>query len=162
MNGLERAKKKLDKKIAEAAAKGDFIRQIRFMKEKQELDKKHIEEVKSSLASCLSDYTDQERREATVEIVYTIALADILSGAIMDVLGLFKKRFDIDEVPMLKKMAQTAKTYQEVVKTIDDIGSEIFSNKYMDIVDEVEMMCNATLKNSIHAIIIRSSKNPKA
>lgn len=158
MSPLERAKKKLDKKIAEAAAKGNFAKQAMYMKERADLDKKQLVKLKSSLAECMSDYSDEERREATVEVVYTIAIADILSGAIMDVLELLKKRFDIADIPMLVEMNKIAKYYQKVVKNIDDIGSEIFSNKYMEMVDQVETMCNVTLKNSIHAIIVRNSK----
>lgn len=155
---LNRAKRKLDKKIKEAAAKGDLVRHAHLLKEKKELEKLELVKVQSTLAECMSDYKPEQRKEATIEVVYTIAIADILSGAIMDVLGLLKSKYGILDIPMLSKMDQIAKYYQEVVKSIDSLGSEIFSYKYMDVVEEVEKLCKTTLKETIHSVMTEQGK----
>jgi hypothetical protein len=56
-------------------------------------------------------------------------------------------------------LRNVVKKLQRTVQTIDDVGSELFSYNYADVVDAIETKVNATIKNYIYNEIQRSAKH---
>lgn len=141
--------KKLDEKIEKARTNRDYLKEFKLRKEREELTKLHVVKIRSTLLSSLQDYTPEERKEATVRVIYAIATADLLYGAAMEVHEILKKKFGIVELPMMDELKSIVKRLEAVVHNIDAVGSEIFSERYMEIVDAIELKYEATMKNFI-------------
>lgn len=152
--------KHLDEKIAKAKASNNLFKVMQLTQERNQLLKAEKEETRTTLKEALekAGYTAEERREATVEIIYAVATADLLYGATLEVESNLRKRFGITSIPMLEEMRAIVKKLAAIVKSIDDVGSELFSSNYADIVTDIELRYEATLKNFIHSEIIKSSK----
>lgn len=159
MNRQQRkALERLDEKIAKAKASNNLFKLIQLTTERNKLLEMQRVETRMTLKEALSNYTPEERREATVEIIYAVAIADLLYGATMDIECTLKKRFGIDGIPMMGELRAIVKKLASVVKTIDNVGIMDFSLNYANIVETIETKYEATMKNYIHNEIIKSSK----
>lgn len=156
----QKAVKRLDEKIAKAKASNNIIKVMQLTAEREKLFEAEKTEQRTTLKEALirAGFSEQDRREATVEIIYAVATADLLYGATMEVEGNLRKKFGIQSVPVLDEMRAIVKRLWAIVKSIDDVGSELFSSNYADIVTDIETKYEATLKNYIHNEIIKSSK----
>jgi hypothetical protein len=154
----KKALKRIDDKIAKAKERGNYIETVRWMQEREKLFALERTEVRTTLKEALKDHTPEERREATVEVIYAVAVADLLYGATMDVESTLRKKFGIGGLPMMEELRSIVKKLQQTVKTIDDVGSQLFSYNYAEIVEGIETKVEATIKNYIHNEIQRSAK----
>lgn len=155
----QKALERIDKKISTAKASNNLFKVIQLTQERNKIVNLQRTEVKMSLYKALEQYTPEERRRATVEIIYAVATADLLYGITIDVHDTLKKCFGIDGIPMLEELRTIVKKLAAIVKTIDDVGIMDFSLNYADIVDKIETKYGTTMKNYIHNEIIKSSKN---
>lgn len=162
MNPQEKKQlKRIDAKIAEAKRKGDYVTQIKLMQERKRMTELHVVKVQTTLRQLLKDYTQEERQEATTRIVYAIAIADMLYGATMEVEESLRNKFNIAGVNVLDELRGVVKRLHKVVKSIDDLGSEVFSDHYMEIVDEIETKYEATMKNFIFNRLMKAAREDK-
>lgn len=148
---------KIDEKIAKAKASNNLFKVMQLTAEKNKLLEPQIIEQRMTLKQALESYSQEERNEATAEVIYAVATADLLYGATMAVEETLRKKFGIG-LPMLEEMRDIVKRLWGIVKTIDDVGSEIFSCSYADIVTEVETKYEATMMNYIYNEIMKYTK----
>ena len=152
---------RLEEKIAKCKASNDYIRLSQLTTERDRI----IEAMKSrqqiTLKDAMEKYTPEERREATMQVIYAVAVADILHSATMDVEQTLKKRFGIAGLPMMEELRDVVRRLGEVVKTIDKVGMMSFSVNYADVVEEIEMKCEKTMKNYIYNEMMKSSNKNK-
>lgn len=149
----------LDRKITEARRRNDHIGFSRYMSQKRRLEEAIEDDRKKSLLECLEGYTSEERKEATTRVIYCIAIADMLYGATMEVDQFLKKRFGIFETSVLVEMRKIVERLRLIVKSIDDVGSGIFSEYYAEMVDEVETKYECTMKNYILNMFQRAANH---
>lgn len=150
--------KQLEKKIVEATLKGDYMAQFKYKGKLNAILKAEQEHTRTTLLDCIADRTPEERREATTRVIYAIATADLLYGATMDVEEYLRKEFGIVDIPIMEHLRDIVKQLHKVVKSIDDVGSGIFSDRYMEIVDEIETKYDATMRNYILNRLLKASK----
>lgn len=150
--------RQIDDKIRQARARRDFIAELKLRQERAAIIKEAKEKERTTLKDCMEGFTVEEQNQATLRVIYCIAIADLLYGATMDVAEFMKRRFDIDELPLLDEMRMIVKKLHGIVKTIDDVGCDYFSDNYADVVDEVETRYEATMKNYIFNRLLKSAR----
>lgn len=160
MTKTKRARKiaELKAKIGEAQKRWDLARVVQYQKELSELTKVEIVKTRTTLLDCIKEQTPEERREVTTRIIYTIAIGDILWSAIGDVEEYMRTKFGITEISVTEQLKQAMKLLQNAVKSIDDVGSDFFSENYMNIVEELEQMYGATLKNATLNKLLKAAR----
>lgn len=150
--------KRLDEKIATAHKKGDYLSEIKLKQERERLLQLSIVKERTTLLDCIRDRSPEERREATTRVIYAIATADLLYGATMEVEEYLRKEFGIVDIPIMDHMRGIVEQLRKIVKSIDDVGSEMFSEHYAEVVDEIETKYEATMKNYILNRLLKASK----
>ena len=154
----EDAIRALREKITFCQRKGDFVGVVKHQKELDALTRSELVKVRTTLLDCIRDHTPEERREVTTRIIYAIAIADILGSAIGDVEFYMRDKFGIVEISLMDDLRKAVALLQRAVKSIDDVGSEFFSENYMNIVDELEMKYEATLKNATLNRLLKAAR----
>lgn len=154
MNEKEKKLKKLQKRMKEAHQRGDFVRQAHILKEIEELHRVERREDGAPLAQTLMQYPEEERTRAMAKIFECIVVADIDATMVYDTVKYFRERFG-QEIPLLSRLIQIARSYDEIIKTIDEVEDELFSFTYMDIVDEAKTKCEALVSNTVSNIMRR-------
>lgn len=150
MDRLQKRKMdKLTQKIEEEKRKGNFLQALQLHQELDALLRTEKTEIRMTLKDAMKDYSAEDRREMTTQVIIAIAIADMLNSATMDVESKFRK-FGISGVPMMEELREVSKRLAKAVATIDSIGNELFSENYMDIVDSAETKVMSTLKNYIN------------
>lgn len=152
----ERKIAELKEKIREATLKWDYVRATKYKKELAALE----EPERVRLGNCIKDRTPEQRREVTTRIIYAIAIGDILCSAIGDVEYYLRSELSLDGTNITDELKKAVAILQRVVKTIDDTGYDFFSENYMNIVDEIETMYSATLKNATLNKLLKAAKGP--
>lgn len=156
-NEQQKVLRKIDEAICKARLKGDLIGMMRLKQDRERLVAEFGEEQRISLKAAMEGYTREEKDEATAMIIYCIATADLLYGATLDIENKFRKRFGLDALPMLGKMRDIVEELRKIVKTIDDVKSPIFSEKYADMVEAIEVKYEATMKNFIYREVMKEA-----
>lgn len=101
-----------------------------------------------TLKDAMAEYSVEDRREMTVEVITAVAVADMLNSVAIDVEDKLR-RFGISGVPMMEELRKVSKKLAEVVRTIENVGNGVFTENYMDVVDNAEIHLMATLKNYV-------------
>lgn len=146
----KRALRRIDDKIDKAKAARNMVKVMQLAAERRQILEQRRTEERMTMQEALKDYTPKERHEATTEVIYAVATADILYGAVMDVESRMRNKYGIDELPICKRLKQLVQELHNIVKTIDDTGSDYFSSYYADVVYEIETKYEMTLKNFIY------------
>lgn len=144
----QRKIEKLDKKIAEAIRQKNFVRQMELTNERNKLLKPQIIKTRVTLKDMMSNYSPEDKIEMTIQVIIAVVISDILLSATMDVESKMKK-FGISGVPMMSDLREVCKKLSNTVRTIDAVGSRIFSENYMEVADEVEMKVLNMVKNFV-------------
>ena len=148
---------KIDEKIAKAKASNNLFKVIQLAAERNKLLEPQVIEQRMTLKQALESYSQEERNKATAEVIYAVSTADLLYSATMTIEENFRKKFGIG-LPMLEEMRDIVKRLWKIVKSIDEVGNEIFSYSYADIVTEIETKYEATMMNYIHNEIMKYTK----
>lgn len=141
--------KRLDEKISKAKTNNDIMRLSRLMAEREKLLSADKKELKMTLKDAMVDYSVEDRREMTVDIVCAVAIADMLWGVTLELNDKFKKKLNLKDTPILTELQEICDRLKRLVKTIDNVNNEVFSTRYMEIVDEIETELNADYKESV-------------
>ena len=153
MNELEKKRRKLQKKLQEAVLRDDLVKQTHILKELNELNKKKIVEISEPFYHAIKKHPEENRIKAMAKLFECIVVADIDATMAYETISYFRKEFGISDMPILAKLRQIAAQYDDIIKTIDEVGSEVFSFAYMDIVDEAKTKCEAVVSNTVSNII---------
>ena len=81
-----------------------------------------------------------------------MVVSDLLNEVVMESEAQMKK-IGIINVDMLMEMRSISKRLASIVKTIDDLGDERFSDNYMEMVDLIEQNTLPKLKEYIGKIV---------
>lgn len=149
---------RMEKGLLKAREKGDMLTVVRI---KQDIDRIHemrLAQERLTMKEALKDYNREDLNEATAMVIYAIVTADILCGATMDLEEVMRKRFDIDGLPVFDKLRNITAELQKVVRTIDNVGSGVLSERYADMVSEIETRYSATMKNYIYNEVMKWSR----
>lgn len=149
----ERHKRKLKKKLAEQVRLGNIGKQAVILKQIADLDKRHIEALSSPLVETLKKYPDQTQTQAMAKIMECIVVADIDATMAYETISHFRKTFGLYDIPILSRLREIAEQYDVIIKTIDEVGREIFSFTYMDIVEEAKLKCGSVVSNTVSKLI---------
>lgn len=145
---LRRKLERLDRQIDEARRNRNYIRQMQLIRQRQDLLTVKETEVRMTLKDAMAEYSVEDRREMTVEVITAVAVADMLNSVAIDVEDKLR-RFGISGVPMMEELRKVSKKLAEVVRTIENVGNGVFTENYMDVVDNAEIHLMATLKNYV-------------
>lgn len=162
MNEKEKKIRKLTAKLNEAAAKGDFIRQIKLMKELDEINQLKIEVVKTSFKKAAANCSQEIKNEGFAKLVYLIALTDMLNGASMELSQWFKKAFNMINIEIVQKIDKAIKELKDVVAMIDQTHDEFFSYSYMEVVEKLELQYSSQMQLFIYNNIAKFAKEFKS
>lgn len=154
----QEAESRLKARISFCQKRGDFIGVVKAQKELNALNELHLEEIRTALSVSMKDHSEEEKREATTRLIYAMAIGDLLGSAIGDVESYMRLKFGIDNISVLDQMRQAVKILQGVVRTIDECDNALFSDNYMEIVDEIEMQWGAALKTAALNKLLKASK----
>lgn len=145
---LRRKLERLDRQIDEAQRNHNYVRQMQLIRQRQDLLTVKETEVRMTLKDAMAEYSVEDRREMTVEVITAVAVADMLNSVAIDVEDKLR-RFGISGVPMMEELRKVSKKLAEVVRTIENVGNGVFTENYMDVVDNAEIHLMATLKNYV-------------
>lgn len=95
-----------------------------------------------------------------MRLISVVALADILSGAVGDLKTYMRDRFNIRDIKLVTQLEHAFGILQECVGSIDRVGKDFFSENYMNIVDELETMYGASMRNAALNRLLKSAKGP--
>jgi hypothetical protein len=121
---------------------------MQLIRQRQDLLTVKETEVRMTLKDAMAEYSVEDRREMTVEVITAVAVADMLNSVAIDVEDKLR-RFGISGVPMMEELRKVSKKLAEVVRTIENVGNGVFTENYMDVVDNAEIHLMATLKNYV-------------
>lgn len=150
--------KRLQDKIHFCQRRGDFVGVIQHQKELNKLVEVEQVKIRSTLLDCIKEQSEEERREITTRVIYAIAIGDILLSAIGDVESYMRSKFGITDISTMDALRKSIALLQNAVKSIDNVGSSFFSENYMNIVDEIEMQWEASLKTSALNKLLKASR----
>ena len=139
---------KLDKRIAEAIRQKNFMRQLELTKERNKLLEPQKFKTRVTLKDMMANYSSDDRIEMTIQVIIAVVISDILLSATMDVESKMKK-FGISGVPMMADLREICRKLAATVRTIDAVGSSIFSENYADVADVVEEKVLDIVKNLV-------------
>lgn len=139
---------KLDKRIAEAIRQKNFMRQLELTKERNKLLEPQKVKTRVTLKDMMANYSSDDRIEMTIQVIIAVVISDILLSATMDVESKMKK-FGISGVPMMADLREICRKLAATVRTIDAVGSSIFSENYADVADVVEEKVLDIVKNLV-------------
>lgn len=146
----------LKEKIRLCRCKMDIMGVIKHTQELQRLENEGRRP--PTLYDCIADRPLEERREATTRVIYAIATADLLYSATMDVEEYLRKEFGIADIPLMEHLRGIVEQLRKVVKSIDDVGSGMFSEHYAEVVDEIETKYESTMKNYILNRLLKAAR----
>lgn len=151
---------KLENKIAEAIRHKNFIKQIELVKEKEKILSVERTKQRTTLNDIMSKYSSEDRIEMTTQVIMAVVISDILLSATMDVESKMKK-FGISGLPMMKELRDICKRLSSVIRTIDSVDSNIFSENYTDVADYVEEQTLSLVKNLVSDELHKNLKTLK-
>lgn len=150
----ERKLKKLEEKIEIAKRNGNYVQHLALLKEREKLFEAKRVEVRQSLKDAMQDYTSDKRREMTKNIIVAVVMSDIMVSATMDIEECFRK-YGMSSVPMLSDIRNTCNKFKDVVATINNVHNDLFTERYMEVADEVEEKVMKTLKEYITESVMK-------
>lgn len=150
----ERQLKKLEEKIEIAKRNGNYVQHLALLKEREKLFEAKRVEVRQSLKDAMQDYTSDKRREMTKNIIVAVVMSDIMVSATMDIEECFRK-YGMSSVPMLSDIRNTCNKFKDVVATINNVHNDLFTERYMEVADEVEEKVMKTLKEYITESVMK-------
>ena len=150
----ERQLKKLEEKIEIAKRNGNYVQHLALLKEREKLFEAKRVEVRQSLKDAMQDYTSDKRREMTKNIIVAVVMSDIMVSATMDIEECFRK-YGMSSVPMLSDIRNTCNKFKDVVATINNVHNDLFTERYMEVADEVEEKVMKTLKEYITKSVMK-------
>lgn len=150
----ERQLKKLEEKIEIAKRNGNYVQHLTLLKEREKLFEAKRVEVRQSLKDAMQDYTSDRRREMTKNIIVAVVMSDIMVSATMDIEECFRK-YGMSSVPMLSDIRNTCNKFKDVVATINNVHNDLFTERYMEVADEVEEKVMKTLKEYITESVMK-------
>ena len=150
----ERKLKKLEEKIEIAKRNGNYVQHLVLLKEREKLFEAKRVEVRQSLKDAMQDYTPDKRREMTKNIIVAVVMSDIMVSATMDIEECFRK-YGMSSVPMLSDIRNTCNKFKDVVATINNVHNDLFTERYMEVADEVEEKVMGTLKEYITESVMK-------
>lgn len=150
----ERQLKKLEEKIEIAKRNGNYVQHLALLKEREKLFEAKRVEVRQSLKDAMQDYTSDRRREMTKNIIVAVVMSDIMVSATMDIEECFRK-YGMSSVPMLSDIRNICNKFKDVVATINNVHNDLFTERYMEVADEVEEKVMKTLKEYITESVMK-------
>ena len=150
----ERKLKKLEEKIEIAKRNGNYVQHLVLLKEREKLFEAKRVEVRQSLKDAMQDYTSDKRREMTKNIIVAVVMSDIMVSATMDIEECFRK-YGMSSVPMLSDIRNICNKFKDVVATINNVHNDLFTERYMEVADEVEEKVMKTLKEYITESVMK-------
>lgn len=159
----KRKLERLEKEIEKANKSENYILWIKLLKERNALVKELTEvqrvEIPMTLKNALKDYSPEERRELTTQIIMVVAIADILKTSTQDIEDKFRE-FGISSISICNQLRKISNSLADVIETIEKVNNEFFTQRYIEVVDDIEEHVNNTLKNYIFDEIHKIN-NPK-
>lgn len=149
---LQRAIEKLNRKAIEAERNHDFIKALNYRKEAQKLTKPVLVRQRTTLNEAVSNCSCEDKQKFTLQIIEAVVVSDLLNEVVMESEAQMKK-IGIINVDMLMEMRSISKRLASIVKTIDDLRDERFSDNYMEMVDLIEQNTLPKLKEYIGKIV---------
>ena len=150
----ERKLKKLEEKIEIAKRNGNYVQHLVLLKEREKLFEAKRVEIRQTLKDAMQDYTSDRRREMTKNIIVAVVMSDIMVSATMDIEECFRK-YGMSSVPMLSDIRNTCNKFKDVVATINNVHNDLFTERYMEVADEVEEKVMGTLKEYITESVMK-------
>ena len=141
---------KLDDKLAKALKSKNYTKFNELMKQKKVLmqAKEQI-----SLASVLTNFTEEQKKESLRLMNKTFILSDLLYGAAIEFESYLKKFDKLLDVEAVNKAKQAVKLLHDITKNVDDLKddelSEDFGNKCDSISLVVDNMINKIFQEKI-------------
>lgn len=145
---VKRKLERIDRQIAEAQNKRNYVRQMQLLQQRRQLLAPSRTEERMTLKDAMAEYSVEDRREMTVEVITAVAVADMLNSVTIDVEEKLRK-YGIAGVPMLEELRNISKRLGDVVRTIDNVGDGVFTENYIEVVDDAEIHLLSTLKNYV-------------
>lgn len=143
---------RLEKEIEKANKSENYILWIKLLRERnalvKELTKVQRVEIPTTLKNALKDYSPEDRRELTTQIIMVVAIADILKTSTQATEDKFRE-FGISSVSICDQLRKISSNLADVIETIEKVNNEFFTQRYIEVVDDIEEHVNNTLKNYI-------------
>lgn len=151
---------RLKDKIHFCQRRADFVGVVKYTKELNAMLQEEDDAQYKSLSECMGNITRDEKLEVTLRLISVVAIADILSGEIGDLKTYMRDRFNIRDIKLVNQLEEAFRILQNAVASIDRVGKDFFSEGYMNIVDELETMYGATLRNAALNKLLKSARTP--
>lgn len=142
----------LSKKANECARKRDFINELKYRKQIQELSGFGCERMTMDEA-----LTKEQQIEMCTLLVKGLVYADLCYAIIIALKSLANK-YGLLSVDLFDQMTTTVNKFSKIINTIDLPGDIKLSEHYADMVEEVEDKCNYWIENIIWTVINKRIK----
>lgn len=155
----ERKIAELQAKIREATLKWDYVSATKYKKELAKIKQSEDDDNRRKLSEHMSNFAPDAKLEATLRLISVVVHGDILSNAIGDFKMYMRDKFGVYDISIIEDMEKAFKILQNAVASIDRVGKDFFSENYMNIVDELETMYGATLRNTALNKLLKSARS---
>lgn len=138
----------IDEEIFRARKSYNYVGVLRLMDKRKAILDAEIKSEQTTLFEVIKDYSPEERRKMTLNMITAVVGSDILLSTVIDIEEKFKE-LGIIEVPVLSNIKKITKELRNVVSTIHNVHNDFLDENYCEVCDSIEEKYSLTLKNYI-------------
>lgn len=145
-NKTKRKIAEIDEEIVRARKSYNYVGVLRLEDKKRAILDAAIKSEQTTLLEVIKDYSPEERRKMTLNMITAVVGSDILLSTVIE--EKFKE-LGIIEVPVLSNIKKITKELRNVVSTIHNVHNDFLDENYCEVCDSIEEKYSLTLKNYI-------------
>ena len=147
-NKTKRKLAEIDKEITMAKNSYNYVGAMQLIAKRKAILDAEIKSEQTTLLEVIKDYSPEERRKMTLNMITAVVGSDILLSTVIDIEEKFKE-LGIIEVPVLSNIKKITKELRNVVSTIHNVNNDFLDENYCEVCDSIEEKYSFTLKNYI-------------
>ena len=119
----------IDEEIFRARKSYNYVGVLRLMDKRKAILDAEIKSEQTTLLEVIKDYSPEERRKMTLNMITAVVGSDILLSTVIDIEEKFKE-LGIIEVPVLSNIKKITKELSNVVSTIHKVNNDLLDENY--------------------------------
>lgn len=147
-NKTKRKIAEIDEEIIRAKKSHNYVDALRLINKRKTILDAEIKSEQTTLLEVIKDYSSEERREMTLNMITAVVGSDILLSTVIDIEEKFKE-LGIIEVPVLSNIKKITRELRNIISTIHNVHNDFLDENYCEVCDSIEEKYSLTLKNYI-------------
>ena len=125
-NKTKRKLAEIDKEITMAKNSYNYVGAMQLIAKRKAILDAEIKSEQTTLLEVIKDYSPEERRKMTLNMITAVVGSDILLSTVIDIEEKFKE-LGIIEVPVLSNIKKITKELRNVVSTIHNVHNDFLT-----------------------------------